>query len=71
VVGDLVLRLKQDGHGKLDSPWIGPYIVTEIIQEELIDYKTRKQGKMKATHGMQNNYGSSTLRRSMATGTFE
>jgi hypothetical protein len=28
VVGDLVLRLKQDGHGKLDSPWVGPYIVT-------------------------------------------
>jgi hypothetical protein len=29
VVGDLVLRLKQDGHGKLESPWVGPYIVTE------------------------------------------
>jgi hypothetical protein len=24
VVGDLVLRLKQDGHGKLESPWLGP-----------------------------------------------
>jgi hypothetical protein len=23
-VGDLVLRLKQDGHGKLESPWQGP-----------------------------------------------
>jgi hypothetical protein len=23
VVGDLVLRLKQDGHGKLESPWVG------------------------------------------------
>jgi hypothetical protein len=22
VVGDLVLRLKQDGHGKLESPWL-------------------------------------------------
>jgi hypothetical protein len=31
VVGDLVLRLKQDGHGKLESPWLGPYIVTEDI----------------------------------------
>jgi transposase InsO family protein len=31
VVGDLVLRLKQDGHGKLESPWVGPYIVTEVI----------------------------------------
>jgi hypothetical protein len=24
IVGDLVLRLKQDGHGKLVSPWLGP-----------------------------------------------
>jgi hypothetical protein len=31
VVGDLVLRPKQDGHGKLESPWVGPYIVTEVI----------------------------------------
>jgi hypothetical protein len=31
VVGDLVLRLKQDDHGKLESPWAGPYIVTEVI----------------------------------------
>jgi hypothetical protein len=31
VVGDLVLRLKQDGHGKLESPWVGPYIMTEVI----------------------------------------
>jgi hypothetical protein len=31
VVGDLVLRLKQDGHGKLESPWVGHYIVTEVI----------------------------------------
>jgi hypothetical protein len=31
VVGDLVLRLKQDGHGKLESPWVRPYIVTEVI----------------------------------------
>jgi hypothetical protein len=31
VVVDLVLRLKQDGHGKLESPWVGPYIVTEVI----------------------------------------
>jgi hypothetical protein len=28
--GDLVLRLKQDGHGKLDSPWLGRYIFTEV-----------------------------------------
>ena len=31
IVGDLVLRLKQDRHGKLESPWVGPYIVTEVI----------------------------------------
>jgi hypothetical protein len=31
VVGDLVLRLKHDGHGKLESPWLGPYIITEVI----------------------------------------
>jgi transposase InsO family protein len=31
MVGDLVLRLKQDGHRKLESPWVGPYIVTEVI----------------------------------------
>jgi hypothetical protein len=35
VVGDLVLRLKQDSHGKLESPWVGPYIVTEVIQRSL------------------------------------
>jgi hypothetical protein len=28
--GVLVLRLKQDGHGKLDSPWLGRYIFTEV-----------------------------------------
>jgi hypothetical protein len=31
VLGDLVLRLKQDGHCRLESPWLGPYIVTEVI----------------------------------------
>jgi transposase InsO family protein len=30
-VGDLVLRLKQESHSKLESPWEGPYIVTEAI----------------------------------------
>jgi hypothetical protein len=45
VVGDLVLRLKQDGHGKLESPWVGPYIVTEVIPGgayRLQDKKTSK-----------------------------
>jgi hypothetical protein len=31
--------------------------------EELIDYKTRKQGKMRVTRGMQSNYDGSTHRR--------
>jgi hypothetical protein len=31
MVGDLVLRLKQDGHGKLESAWVGPYIMIEVI----------------------------------------
>jgi hypothetical protein len=26
-----MLRLKQDGHGKIESPWLGPYILTEVI----------------------------------------
>ena len=30
-IGDLVLRLKQEGHRKLESPWEGPYVVTEVI----------------------------------------
>ena len=29
--GDLVLKLKQKGHQKLESPWEGPYIVTDVI----------------------------------------
>jgi hypothetical protein len=45
MVGDLVLRLKQDGHGKLESPWVGPYMVTEVIpggSYRIQDKKTRK-----------------------------
>ena len=29
--GDLVLRLKQKGHLKLESPWEGPYVIAEVI----------------------------------------
>jgi len=29
--GDLVLKLKQKGHQKLESLWEGPYIVTDVI----------------------------------------
>jgi hypothetical protein len=45
VVGDLVLRLKQDGHGKLESPWVGPYIVTEVIPGGAYRLQDKKTGK--------------------------
>jgi hypothetical protein len=45
VVGDLVLRLKQDGHGKLESPWEGPYIVTEVIPGGAYRLQDKKTGK--------------------------
>ena len=44
-VGDLVLRLKQDGHEKLESPWLGPYIVTEVIPGGAYRLKDKKTGK--------------------------
>jgi hypothetical protein len=45
VVGDLVLRLKQDGHGKLESPWVGPYIVTEVIPGGAYRLQDKNTGK--------------------------
>jgi hypothetical protein len=45
VAGDLVLRLKQDGHGKLESPWVGPYIVIEVIPEGAYRLQDKKIGK--------------------------
>jgi hypothetical protein len=45
MVGDLVLRLKQDGHGKLESPWLGPYVVTEVICGGAYRLKDRKTDK--------------------------
>jgi hypothetical protein len=45
MVGDLGLQLKKDGHGKLESPWLGPYIVFEVIPGgayRLLDKKTAK-----------------------------
>jgi hypothetical protein len=45
IVGDLVLRLKQDGHGKLESPWLGPYIVTEVIPGGAYRLQDKKTGK--------------------------
>jgi hypothetical protein len=45
VVGDLVLRLRQDSHGKLESPWVGPYIVTEVIPGGAYQLQDKKTGK--------------------------
>jgi hypothetical protein len=45
MVGDLVLRLKQDDHGKLESPWVGPYIVTEVIPGGAYRQQDKKTGK--------------------------
>jgi hypothetical protein len=47
VVGDLVLQLKRDGHGKLESPWVGPYIVTEVIPGGAYRLQDKKIGKDK------------------------
>jgi glucose/arabinose dehydrogenase len=48
VVGDLVLRLKLDGHGKLESPWVGPYIVIEVIPGGAYRLQDKKTGKDKS-----------------------
>jgi hypothetical protein len=48
VVGDFVLRLKQDGHSKLESPWVGPYIVTEVIPGGAYRLQDKKTGKDKS-----------------------
>jgi hypothetical protein len=44
-VGDLMLRLKQDGHGKLDSPWLRPYKVREVIPGGAYRLQDKKAGK--------------------------
>ena len=43
-VGDLVLRLTQDSHEKFESPWVGPYIVTEVIAGGAFRLKDKKTG---------------------------
>ncbi|KAM0886071.1 hypothetical protein ACQ4PT_029946 [Festuca glaucescens] len=43
-VGDLVLRLKQDSHNKLESPWERPYIVTEVIPGGAYRLQDKKSG---------------------------
>jgi hypothetical protein len=44
VVGDLLLRLNQDGHGKLELPWLGPYIVIEVISGRAYRLQDKKIG---------------------------
>jgi hypothetical protein len=44
-VGDLVLRLTQDSHEKLESPRIGPYIVTKVIPRGAYRLKDKKSDK--------------------------
>jgi hypothetical protein len=44
-VGDLFLRLKLDSHGKLESPWVGPYIVIEVIPGGAYQLEDKKIGK--------------------------
>jgi hypothetical protein len=45
VVGDLVLRIRQDSHRKLESPWVGPYIITEVIPGGVYRLQDKKTGK--------------------------
>jgi hypothetical protein len=44
IVGDLVIRLKQEKHGKLASPWEGPYIIGEVIGNGEYKWKDKKMG---------------------------
>jgi hypothetical protein len=34
-----------DGHGKLDFPWVGPYIITEVIPGGAYRLQDKKMGK--------------------------
>jgi hypothetical protein len=40
-----MLRLKQDGYGKLESSWLGPYKVTEVIPGGAYRLQDKKIGK--------------------------
>ena len=45
VAGDLVLRLKQKKVHKLASPWEGPYMVTEALDNGAYRLKNPKTGE--------------------------
>ena len=44
-IGDMVLRLKQERTLKLESPWEGPFIVTEVIPGGAYRLKNPVSGK--------------------------
>jgi hypothetical protein len=46
---------------------VGPYIITKVISGGAYRLQDKKQEKMRATRGMQSNYGVSMRRRNMAT----
>jgi hypothetical protein len=62
VVGDLVLRLKQDGHKKHESPWLGPYIMIEVIPGGAYRLQDQKTSNTRVTRGMQSSCDGSTHR---------
>ena len=45
-VGDLVVRLNQEKHGKLASPWEGPYIIGEVLGNGAYKLKDKKTGNL-------------------------
>jgi hypothetical protein len=60
-VGDLLLRLKLGSHYKLESPWEGPYIITEVIPGGAYRLKDKKKGKSNPTRETSHNSDDSTL----------
>jgi hypothetical protein len=44
-VGDMVLRLKQERSFKLEYPWEGPFIITEVIPGGAYRLKNPASGK--------------------------
>jgi hypothetical protein len=46
--GNLVLKLKQKGHLKFESPWEGPYIIDEVIGEGVFRIRELKNNRLEA-----------------------
>jgi hypothetical protein len=45
-VRDLVFWLKKDGHSKIESPWLRPYIITEVIPGGAYRLRGKKIGQV-------------------------